>query len=241
MLQSNKMAAPVAISSHVRRDKVQYPGNMNRLEPRDQVLITRVGLHFPATLTFDSWERAGRQIVGIVNSSAWCLGDWVAYGEKEYADRYRRAIEAVGLDYQTLRNYVWVARRFVPSRRRDGLSFQHHAEVASLAPTEQDEWLDRAEERSWSRNQLRLNIRKTRCGPPVVEPSEAVLPRIDIGCDRAKYWRQAADKTGEKFENWVVASLDSVASQVLECPVAARSAPGPAHPPAAPPRRLHQP
>ena len=50
------------------------------------------------------------------------------------------------LDYQTLRNYAWVARRFPAGRRRAGVSFAHHAEVARLPEPEQDYWLRRAED-----------------------------------------------------------------------------------------------
>lgn len=217
MSQSREIRTSIEIGSRPQNDSnPQYrnAGNIHSKEG-DRVFLTRVGLRFPLQLTFDEWERTGRQIVGLVNSSVWCLGDWVVYGEKEYVDRYRRAIEAVGLDYQTLRNYAWVARKFEPSRRRERLSFQHHAEVAALPPAEQDEWLDRAEERGWSRSQLRRKIRELRSGQPVAEPGEVLLPRIDIGPDRAKYWRQAADKAGENFESWMIASLDFVASQVL--------------------------
>jgi hypothetical protein len=41
-------------------------------------------------------------------------------------------------------NYAWVARRFAMSRRRDTLSFGHHAEVAALPEPEQDFWLREA-------------------------------------------------------------------------------------------------
>lgn len=34
------------------------------------------------------------------------------YGQAAYTGRYRDAIEQASLDYQTLRNYAWVARRF---------------------------------------------------------------------------------------------------------------------------------
>ncbi|MGH3897601.1 MAG: LmbU family transcriptional regulator [Pseudonocardiaceae bacterium] len=217
MSQSGGIRASIGTGSCPRNDGSPQYGNAGNVHVKegDGVLLTRVGLRFPVQLTFDEWERAGRQMAGLVNSSVWCLGDWVVYGEKEYVDRYRRAIEAVGLDYQTLRNYAWVARKFEPSRRRERLSFQHHAEVASLPPVEQDEWLARAEERGWSRSQLRRKIRELRSGEPVVEPGEVLLPRIDIGPDRAKYWRQAADEAGENFESWMIASLDFVASQVL--------------------------
>jgi hypothetical protein len=84
----------------------------------DQVLANRVGLRFSEKLTFEGWERAGKQISRVVDSSAWWLGDWVVIGQAHFADRYKLAMDAVGLDYQTIRNYVWVARRFGMSRRR---------------------------------------------------------------------------------------------------------------------------
>ena len=70
--------------------------------------------------------------------AAWCLGDWLVFGEQAYAGRYRQAIERTSLDYQTLGNYAWVAKRFSLSRRRDELSFGHHSEVAALPEPEQD-------------------------------------------------------------------------------------------------------
>jgi hypothetical protein len=45
-------------------------------------------------------------------------------------------IVATGLDYQTLRNYAAVARRFELSRRRDNLSFHHHAELCALSESQ---------------------------------------------------------------------------------------------------------
>src|SRR5689334_8793517 len=79
---------------------------------RERILATRVGLHCPELLPYKDWESAGQQIARIVASSAWCLGDWVVYGQSRYKDRYQRAIEAANLDYQTIRNYAWVARAF---------------------------------------------------------------------------------------------------------------------------------
>jgi hypothetical protein len=42
-------------------------------------------------------------------------------------------------------NYAWVARRFELSRRRDTLTFGHHAELAALREPEQGSWLDQAQ------------------------------------------------------------------------------------------------
>jgi hypothetical protein len=176
----------------------------------EKILTTRVGLMFPEAMTFDSWERAGSQLFRLVDSTAWCLGDWLVYGQREYSDRYQRAVEAAGLDYQTLRNYAWVSRSFELSRRRARLSFQHHAEVASLPAAEQDHWLDRAEQGSWSRNKLRKSLRDSR-DPSRAEQEAAVLPRVAVSSDHISRWREAAKQASSSFEQWVVHSLDRAA------------------------------
>lgn len=129
---------------------------------------------FPQDLSQRSWERIGTGLRELTNSSAWWLADWLIFGEAAYGlRRYREAIERTGLDYQTLRNYAWVARRFEHHRRRDGLSFAHHAEVTRLSPPEQDYWLRRAEQRKWSRNELRRALREglaAQCLPARILP-----------------------------------------------------------------------
>jgi hypothetical protein len=83
-------------------------------------------------MAFDAWKAVGAKIGTYSNATAWWLGDWLAFGRMKYGRRYNEAIEVTGLDYKTLRNYAVVARRFELSRRRDNLSFQHHAEVCCV-------------------------------------------------------------------------------------------------------------
>jgi hypothetical protein len=181
-----------------------------------QVLATRVGLHLPKVLEFPAWERAGQQLTRIVDSSAWCLGDWVVYGESHYADRYRLAVDATGLDYGTLRNYASVARRIPLSRRRDALSFQHHAEVVTLPTVQQELWLDRAEKQKWSRNQLRHHLKASK-GQAVKHRSAASsVRRLSFSSSLVERWRAAAEQTGSEFEEWVVSTLDAAATGVLD-------------------------
>ncbi|MEU2589149.1 LmbU family transcriptional regulator [Streptomyces avermitilis] len=180
-----------------------------------RILTTRVGLKIQAILSYDRWEKAGLHIFQIADSSAWCLGDWLVYGQERYADRYRTGVEAAGLDYQTLRNYAWVARHFELRRRREHLSFGHHAEVASLPPAEADTWLDRAEEHGWSRNRLRLQLRESRQGHREVPPARASLPRISAPFDRMERWREAASKGERDFEEWILVTLDRAAAHEL--------------------------
>lgn len=53
-------------------------------------------------------------------------------------EKYAQAIDVTGYEYGTLQNFGWVAGRIETSRRRDVLSWSHHAEVAALEPSEQD-------------------------------------------------------------------------------------------------------
>jgi hypothetical protein len=186
---------------------------LDRQDP-DHLSITGVGLNFPTDLSFEDWEHAGHRLSGLVNSSLWCLGDWLVFGKKHYSDRYMRAIRAAGLQYQTLRNYAWVSRRFELGRRRPTLTFQHHAEVASMAQDKQDFWLDVAEKKMWTTKQLRMHIRSQR-GDDDARDRASVIPRIEVLNSRLELWRKAADHSGVNFDNWVMRALDSAAEQAL--------------------------
>jgi hypothetical protein len=177
------------------------------------ILTTTVGLAFPKELTFDAWQQAGLRVARIVNSSAWYLGDWLVYGQQHYVDRYKRAIDLVGLDYQTLRNYAWVARKVEYPRRRQNLSFQHHAEVAALDPDDQSRWLLLAEQNDWSRNQLRHAVRGSDGG--AARDKRPVLPWVSVPDARVEAWRRAAAEADVEFGAWVVMALDQVAGTAL--------------------------
>ncbi|MFF8919306.1 LmbU family transcriptional regulator [Streptomyces sp. NPDC015032] len=168
-----------------------------------------------AKLTFEDWERAGRQLSGIVNSSCWWLGDWLVYGKDHFTDRYKQGIRAAGLQYQTLRNYAWVSRQFEMSRRRARLSFQHHAEVASLPVPEQEWWLDRAEQMRWTTKQLRTTIRDAQDDETRAVEQPAPIRRLAVPGNRVQWWRKAAEQSGIDFDKWVLATLDSAAEQAL--------------------------
>ncbi|GAA4198944.1 hypothetical protein GCM10022252_50090 [Streptosporangium oxazolinicum] len=178
----------------------------------------RTGLQLPSSLPFDTWRRIGHQISLIADSSAWWLGDWLVYGETEYTDRYKRAVEESSLDIQTLRNYAWVARRFPVSRRRDKLSLQHHAEVAALPEHEQMLWLDRAERFNWSRNRLRSQIKAHRTaalsasGRAAEAAKEKAVIHIDVPVDQEQSWRDAARRMNRSVEEWARLVLNQVAT-----------------------------
>jgi hypothetical protein len=162
----------------------------------DEATVQKSGMSFPQNLSERAWERIGSNLRELTNSSAWWLADWLIFGEATYGwRRYREAIERTGLDYQTLRNYAWVARRFEHHRRRDTLSFAHHAEVTRLSPPEQDYWLRNAEQRKWSRNELRRAVRASLAEQSAAadislssgeEKPEAAGPAEPVGADERR-------------------------------------------------------
>jgi hypothetical protein len=149
----------------------------------------------------------------------WWLGDWLVYGERTYGSRYRRAVAVTGLDYQTVRNYATVARRFRLPRRREELSFHHHAEVCSLPDDLQDRWLDLAAAGGWSRNELRRRLRAAR-GPSELESSAPV--RLSAAPERVDRWRHAAEVRDRTLAEWAAEALDEAADHLLGTPNQAR-------------------
>ena len=107
-----------------------------------------MGWELPADMTEREWRAAGELLGKVERSVSWWLGDWWAFSVTRYGER--KAIvqdeDWDGPELQTCKNAAAVCRTFETSRRRDVLSFKHHAEVASLVPAEADTLLDWAEE-----------------------------------------------------------------------------------------------
>jgi hypothetical protein len=164
-------------------------------------------------LPFERWKAVGASICTYASASSWWLGDWLTFGRRRYGERYREGIAQTGLGYQTLRNYAVVARRFSPSRRRDDLSFQHHAEVCSLPDADQDFWLDLAAERHWSRTELRRRLRGSRVRG--IRKSAPLVLRLVLDVEREHLWDQAAHHSQRDLETWARAVLDEAAISIL--------------------------
>ena len=115
------------------------------LEPRRRqrppAELTAVGWVVCEELPYEEWLRQGSRLGLAGRNSRWWIGDWVRYGTSRYGKKYEAAVRVTGYDRQTLMNMVYVASRFEISRRRENLSWSHHAEVAALEPGEQEDWL----------------------------------------------------------------------------------------------------
>jgi hypothetical protein len=191
------------------------PSASRRLSKDGCTRPTRTALQIAPGIGYTAWRRVGSQLALIADSSSWWLGDWIVYGQGQYGKRYLEAIEATQLDYQTLRNYAWVARKFEPPRRRESLSFQHHVEVAGLPTQDQETWLDRAHIYHWSRTTLRNQVRMVRRhgNEPAITAVDTVTISVDPG--RRTRWAEAAAADAHDLGNWILDALDEAATRRL--------------------------
>lgn len=110
--------------------------------------------------SYEDWVECGEFIQQAQGAIQWWRGDWSNYGAQAYGEAYSQEIDKFGVDYSTVANERWVAKQFEFSRRRENLSWSHHAEVASLDRAEQDEVLDRAEQEGMTRKELRQLVKR---------------------------------------------------------------------------------
>jgi len=169
---------------------------------------SRRGLRLDPRLPFDAWKALGARIKVRSDPSSWWLGDWLVFGRHQYGHRAEEALEATGLDGQTLDTFAAVAVRFEPGRRRENLSFQHHADVCAMPDAAQDHWLGLAARNDWPKAELRIRIRDA---ARTASPYDAQVVRLSLkvegGAEHA--WRQAAARSGLRLDAWVVEVLNA--------------------------------
>jgi len=142
--------------------------------------FTATGLSLPEHLTYSEWEAYGGPVLGAARASMWWVGDWILAGEHRFGTTYLAAVDLTGLSVSTLKSAVSVCRRVPVEARRPDLSFGHHAEVAGTAggtPAMVD-WLERAAEAGWSRDELRAELRASVAVPAESRP--APTPTVGV-------------------------------------------------------------
>jgi hypothetical protein len=133
---------------------------MNELVKIPKAELHHVSMALAPNLTFQEWLNVGHSLAQLSEASQWWIGDWVNYGEGQtYGEKYDEALKLTDYAYGTLRNYASVSKAFHLSRRRDNLSFKHHAEVAPLPEAKRNKYLNMAEDNGWSVADLREHIR----------------------------------------------------------------------------------
>ena len=128
----------------------------------DGVIIgetTEVSLRIfePESHSYELYLHMGKALGNYNRRMQWVIGDWINLVEDIFPDRYSQACEATGLSKQTVMNRASICRKIPENRRRDGVPFSVHAEVAYLEPKEREHWLDKAKTEGWDRDELRAH------------------------------------------------------------------------------------
>lgn len=139
--------------------------------------LTQVGWAPSKDIGLAEWSAMGRRFGEIGRCSQWWLGDWIHYGNARFGERYTRAVKLTGYDAQSLMNMVYVASRFEIYRRRENLSWSHHAALAALDVDSQEHWLERASADKLSVADLRVELRGRRQASEAAgEPQQLAPP-----------------------------------------------------------------
>ncbi|HEX8745048.1 MAG TPA: hypothetical protein VF712_18125 [Thermoleophilaceae bacterium] len=124
--------------------------------------MTTVSWAASGDLDLTEWLKQGHRMGMMGRSAGWWIGDWLRFGNAKYGEKYTRAKKITGHDVQTLMNMVWVSSRIDISRRREGLSWSHHMEVAAQDLQTQELLLNEAAAKRLSVRDLRELIRLER-------------------------------------------------------------------------------
>jgi N6-adenosine-specific RNA methylase IME4 len=126
---------------------------------REITSASTVTLDLEEGLSFERWCKVGEQLCAMGRGVQWWTGSWWAFGEARYGERAKAAASGIfGRSFGGLMNLASVSRAFETSRRREVLSFTHHAEVAALEPAEADALLDEAVRDDLSTRDLRARV-----------------------------------------------------------------------------------
>lgn len=140
--------------------------------------FTPTQLILPLDLSYDHWERIGRQLQIAGLAIQWWIGDWLVFGEHKWREKYAQAVIVTGRSEQTLMNYAFVSRSISPSRRRENVDFSTHAEVAGLDEEDQERILSKAASEGATKRQVRREAEKAkRENRPKPPDTEIVLSR----------------------------------------------------------------
>jgi hypothetical protein len=124
-------------------------------------------------LSYEEWSAIGRTLTQVAGAALWLIGDWLAFGQKQYHgldgfkrmenERYSVVARDTGFAEGTLRNAKYICSAVNLSRRRDKLTFTHAQEIVGrAAPAQFDYWIDLVNKSDLTVKQLREALRKSK-------------------------------------------------------------------------------
>lgn len=158
------------------KEIIKRPETSNELQLRTSAYRTTfVGTEIIRTSTLEEWRTYGEILKRVDEAKQWAIGDWLKDGKRHYGDKlYEEAERITELEQSTLRKFKSQAENFELFRRRNNLSWAHHAEVTSLKLIKErkgklylsdkpdkdkmQEFLKKAEKEQWSVRELRMAV-----------------------------------------------------------------------------------
>ena len=152
------------VSVAIRPDGIYPPRPSNTVPALSEgpFVATITGLQVFGTPNPEEWIEYVCGLLRIEERVQWVIGDALLWGERHYPDVFEEFLHETGYQPQTLQHARWVASRIEPQRRRDELAFSMHAAVAALEPDDQDDILEVAILESWTRDEVREEVRRTK-------------------------------------------------------------------------------
>lgn len=133
---------------------------MSEVVPAQEWNLSELGLKInDPNLSLERFADLCWQLGRFHEAVRFAIGDAIIQGEHLFGEAAFGAIEEMGLSEDARLEYVRVAQKVPPSRRRKGLSWSHHRAVAALPPPEQKEWLRKAVNEGLSHHALRDELR----------------------------------------------------------------------------------
>lgn len=139
---------------------------MDELAVVGSVVLTENGLELPPGLDYDRWADIGHHLRELAarterarSAISWAIGQWLAYGQHTYGEKYAQAAELCGLAPQTLMNMQYVTERYGGAPSHPNLPFGHHQEAASLPVELRERLLDEAEAEGLTTAEVRARRR----------------------------------------------------------------------------------
>lgn len=163
---------------------------------------TPTGLQLAKDLTFEEWSAIGLSFGKAMQGAAWCIGDWLVYGENKWErqlplpgfdaprakisrESYDHAVMTTGMDLQRLKDVASVCRRIPIGARKDGLSFDHHRAIATAPAQDYGKWLEIVSALSEppTAKRIRLSIRAAGSSPRIISSEEITSEGEQAGHD----------------------------------------------------------
>lgn len=140
------------------------------LEKAGALTPTSLDLSSRPDLSLEACTSLAALFGSLNHASRWWIADLHEFTEMRHGEFVAQVMDATKLSPQTIENIVSVGKRVPPSRRRDGVAFSTHAEVAALPPNEQRHWLKVAKDENLTKMELRSRIRPNEDPPTKLCP-----------------------------------------------------------------------